>query len=118
MFPERTLKTNNSPQTAALKNTMKINLAKRKFPRGFMRQIRGKNTRQGFVLALSRLRKTKLDHENILRWEDDGGQVIGRDNQIVQVINTAHLDTPNEKLEKQAYQACKDEYLVNDSLGG
>jgi len=114
---------------ADTKNTM---LTKRKLTYFFRRRIHGRNTHKDLDLTISRSKKNNFEIENILRWEDDGGQISGwsspvdrsdhpaatQANKIMQVSTTTHIDTFNEKSEKQAYQVYKDEYLVNDSLGG
>jgi hypothetical protein len=88
---------------------MKNNLIRRKLAYLFVRRSHGKHPYSGLGLAFARSRKIKSGDENILRWEDDGGQFSGSNSQT-------HSNTlNNEKLEQQAY---KDEYLVNDSLGG
>jgi hypothetical protein len=78
-------------------------------------------------LAISRLKRTKLEKENILRWEDDGGQISRQGNLVKRSDHpavtrankiTTEFGAFEEKLEKRAYQAYKDEYFENDSLGG
>jgi hypothetical protein len=93
-----------------LADTLKANSIRRKLAHVFARRRHDQHPYPDLNPALSRLRKIKFENENILRWEDDGGQLGGWRNQ------TRSADTfGNEESERQAY---KDEYLVNDSLGG
>jgi hypothetical protein len=107
---------------------MKNNLARRKLQYFFTRRIHGKYAHTGLGLAISRLKRTKLENENILRWEDDGGQISRQGNSVkrsdhpvapqANKIAPTHFDAFHEELEKRAYQVYKDEYFDNDSLGG
>lgn len=121
---------NNSPQMTALENKMISNLIRPKLPYLFVYRIHGRHAQKNFDLKVFRLKKTRIVLENILRWEDDGGQindelvdrvnpsghpVATRVNRVTQ-STTAHPDPFNSKI--SAEQAYKDEYLVNDSPGG
>ena len=46
-------------------------------PNGFTQLIQGKASDNALELVITELEGTKFELTNILRWEDDGGQLIG-----------------------------------------
>jgi hypothetical protein len=46
-------------------------------PYGFTQRIHGKDPDKVLELVIADLEGTKFDLRNILRWEEDGGQMIG-----------------------------------------
>lgn len=91
---------------------MRSNLNKQKTLYFFKHRDHSVRARQRRIFRVSRIKNKKLEKESILRWEDDGGQVYGQD--TVSVRSDRH----NAITDKSEWQAYKDEYLVNDSLGG
>lgn len=91
---------------------MRPNLIKQKFLYFLKHQVFGVHAGKRRKFTISRIRNKKFEKESILRWEDDGGQVYRQD---IVSIRSDRLNTLTDKSEWKAY---KDEYLVNDSLGG
>lgn len=56
---------------------MKNNATRIKLPYFLTHRIHGKDSNHGRDLAVPKLKKTEFDLKNILRWEDDGGQLTG-----------------------------------------
>lgn len=88
---------------------MKSNLIKQKILYSIRRRLHDVHARQGLVFAI---RNKKIEKGSLLRLDDDGGQVHGGN---VLSIRSGHLNTITDKSEWQSY---KDEFPVNDSLGG
>ena len=55
-------------------------------PNGFTQLIQGKASDNVLELVITELEGTKFELTNILRWEDDGGQLIGYGN-LVERLN-------------------------------
>ena len=51
-------------------------------PKGFTQLIQGKASDNALELVIAELEGTKFELTNILRWEDDDGQLIGYGNPV------------------------------------